>query len=208
MCLLKYSFLITISKVYFSTNSCIFPYYYALMKMKKIKRIFLVTLLALLANTGLKAQETFKSSILELKGYVYDGEEKVDGVMIRLYQNERVVKKVLTKRNAKFEFILFKNSRYKIEIVKDGYVKEFILVATKESPDYSNKKYVFEFGVDLKKLEEFKGMELTDFDYPSAKISYDVESNEYTHDKFYDKMIKTRIAKLKLMSDSKLEKGQ
>jgi hypothetical protein len=174
--------------------------------MKTIITVFIITLLILLGNENLKAQKTYGPSVLEVKGYVYEGDEKMDGALVQLYQNEKVVKKILTKGNAKFEFILFKGLRYKIDIAKDGFVKEFIIIATKNSPDFSNKKYIFEFAVDLKKVEQFEGLGFTAFDYPSAKINYSVEDNEYVYDRFYDKMIKIRIAKLKLMSESKIKK--
>ena len=54
--------------------------------------------------------------------------------------------------------------------------------------------------MDLMKTEEFEGLGLTAFDFPSAKINFSIEDDEYLHDIYYARNIKAKIKKLKEMS--------
>jgi hypothetical protein len=171
-----------------------------------IKLPFIVVMFALLtavSSEKLLAQKTtFQPSILEIKGYVNHGEEEVENAIVLLFQNNKVVKKITTKKNGKFQFLLFRDLKYVIEVLKDGFIDERIDVSTKESTDFSNKKYLYEFSIDLMKTDEFSGLGLTSFDFPSAKIIYSIEDDEYTYDSYYHKKNKLRIKKLKEMSNS------
>ena len=72
-----------------------------------------------------------KLSSLEIKGYVFEKDEKVNGAMVRLYQNNKIVQMTKTKKS-KFEFVLFSGMRYMVEVVKPGSVTERIQISTLE----------------------------------------------------------------------------
>lgn len=167
------------------------------MRNKSIALVFLLLVLNFFSHQTLSAQDVYPPSVLQLKAHVYDGEDKVEKAVIEFYQNEKLVKKMMTKKNGRFQFLLFKGNEYKVKIAKAGFVKEYIVVATKNTQDFSDKKYFFEFALDLKSVKKFKSSGVTEFDFPSAKISFSLEDDEYTHDKFYHKMVKEKIDKLK-----------
>ena len=59
--------------------------------------LFFITIL--IGSKCVKAQKIYKPSTLELKGYIYEGDEKAVGVLIELYQNGTIVEKKVTKSN-------------------------------------------------------------------------------------------------------------
>jgi hypothetical protein len=165
-------------------------------------------LLTVFSNEKLIAQKTtYKPSILEIRGYVNHGEVEIEKAIVLLYQNNKIVKKINTKKNGKFQFLLFRDLKYTIEVLKEGFVDERIDIYTKTSTDFSNKKYLYEFAIDLMKSDGFNGLGLTAFDFPSAKIIFSIEDDEYIYDSWYNKRVKTKIKKLQEMSNS-LDKNQ
>lgn len=178
-----------------------------MIKMKSVIIVSITVLLITFSNEELIAQEIkYKPSILEVKGYVNHGEEEIEKALVLLYQNNKMVKKVYTKKNAKFQFILFRDLKYTIEVIKDGFITEEIVIYTKTTNDHGTSKYIYEFSIDLMKVEEFDGLGLASFDFPSAKINFSVEDNAYTYDTYYSKWVKSKIEKLKKMSISLTKK--
>lgn len=174
-----------------------------MLKLKPTIIVLITVLLTLFSNGKLVAQETkYRPSILEIKGYVNHGEEEIEKALVLLYQNNKMVKKVNTKKNGKFQFILFRDLKYTVEVIKEGFITEEIVIATKTTNDHGNSKYLYEFSIDLMKTDEFEGLGLTSFDFPSAKINFSVEDNAYTYDTYYSKWVKSKIEKLRKMSIS------
>lgn len=173
-----------------------------MLKIKTTVIITLVIMLIVFSNERVKAQEIrYRPNILLVNGYISHGKKKIEGAIVLLYQNDKLVKKVLTEKKDQFQFLFFRDSKYMIEIIKDGYITEKILIS-KESTNFSRRKYFYIFRVDLMKIEEFKGLGLTAFDFPTAKIIFNDEDNEYVYDEDYGRIIKAEIEKLKKMSSS------
>lgn len=162
--------------------------------MKKVKGISLLLLLLILIS-GTKMPGGTKSSSLEIKGYVFKNENKVDKAMVTLYQNNKVVQKAYTKKS-KFEFILFSGLRYMVEISLDGCVTERIQISTLEKTEFSG-KYLYEFRVDMKDMDQFKGVDISDLDFPTALIQYNPDEGEYWHDEAYSNQVKKELKQLK-----------
>jgi hypothetical protein len=136
-----------------------------------------------------------KASILEIKGYVFHREEKMEKAFIKLYQNNKVVQMMYTKKAGKFQFLLFSGMQYMIEINKPGFVSERIQISTKEKTEFGG-KYLYEFRVDLMDEKKFKGVDISNLDFPTAIINYNIEEGEYMHDEAYSKQVKTDMKKL------------
>lgn len=136
-----------------------------------------------------------KTSSLQIKGYVLKNDEKVNDAGVRLYQNNLIVQKAMTKKG-KFEFILFSDMEYMVEVFKPGCVTERIQISTKEKTEFTG-KYTYEFQVDLMDLSKFKGVDISDLDFPTALIKYNTEEGEYLHDLPYSQQVKDELKKLK-----------
>lgn len=168
-------------------------------KLKSLSVLFFLFII-LISATNPSTLIT-KSSSLEIKGYVYEKNEKVDGALVKLFQNNKVVQMVKTK-SSKFQFILFSDMLYMVEISKDGAVTERIQISTEEKTQFGG-KYLYEFKVDLMSLSKFEGVDISNLDFPTALIKYDIDEGEYMHDAAYGKQVKAELKKLKLESQTK-----
>lgn len=135
-----------------------------------------------------------KSSSLEIRGYVYEDEKKVDQALVKLYQNNKMVQMSKTKKS-KFQFILFSGMQYMVEISKQGSISERIQISTKEKTEFGG-KYLYEFRVDLMKSSKYKGLDVSNLDFPTAIIQYDIDEGEYMHDEAYGKQVRADLKKL------------
>lgn len=169
--------------------------------MKKVKTLIPLLVLLIILSGAKAPNPLSKASSLEIKGYVYHNDDKVSDAEVRLYQNNRVVQKATTKKS-KFQFILFSDMRYMVEIIKEGFVTERIQISTKEKTEFSG-KYLYEFKVDLMELKKFKGVDISDLDFPTALIKYNAEEGEYLHDVTYSQQVKDQLKKLKAEAKKK-----
>ncbi|MCB0400905.1 MAG: hypothetical protein KDD41_02400, partial [Flavobacteriales bacterium] len=133
--------------------------------------------------------------MLQVKGYVFKDDVKIDDAVVKLYQNNKMVQMSKTKKS-KFEFILFSDLRYMVEISLDGCVTERIQISTMEKTEFAG-KYLYEFRVDLMDLKEFEGVDISDLDFPTALIKYNPDEGEYWHDEEYSNSVKKSMKKLK-----------
>lgn len=161
-------------------------------------RLFLLLMLPLLVLVSAKNHLLIaeKSSTLEVKGYVYQNDEKAENAEVRLYQNNKIVQRINIKKGGKFQFILFGGLAYMIEITKEDFVTERIQISTKEKTEF-NGKYLYEFRVDLKDIKSFKGVDISNLDFPTALIKYNAEEGEYMHDAVYTEKVRLELKKLK-----------
>ncbi len=142
-----------------------------------------------------------KKTTLEIKGYVFEDDNKVDGALIKLYQNNKVVQMTKTKKS-KFQFVLFSGERYMVEVVKSGAFTERIQFSTIEKTEFEG-KYTYEFRVDLENESDFEGVDVSDLDYPTAIIKYDKEEGEYMYDVDYSRQVKEKKKKIRAESIKK-----
>ncbi|MBL4667815.1 MAG: hypothetical protein JKY30_00945 [Flavobacteriales bacterium] len=170
--------------------------------MTRIKIFSVLLILFILTSSAINSTMfPAKVSSLEIKGYVYESNEKVDEALVKLYQNNKVVQMTNTKKS-KFQFILFSDMRYMVEIVKSGSITERIQISTKEKTEFGG-KYTYEFRVDLMKESKFKGVDISSLDFPTAVIKYNKEEGEYMHDAAYSKQVKLDLKKLRQEAQAK-----
>jgi len=159
-------------------------------------------MLFVVLSSAVRISETsVKASSLVIKGYVFEGNEKVDGALVKLYQNNKVVQMTKTKKS-KFQFILFSGMRYMVEIIKPGSITERIQISTEEKTQFGG-KYLYEFKVDLMSVNKFKGVDISNLDFPTAIIKYNKDDGEYKHDAAYSKQVKLELKKLRAEAQAK-----
>ena len=105
--------------------------------MKKVKIVLLLGLVLTFLTSAKISPPPAKSSTLVIKGYVFKDDKKIDNAVVKLYQNNRVVQKITSKKS-KFQFILFGDMRYMVEIDYDGCVSERIQISTKEKTELND----------------------------------------------------------------------
>ena len=164
--------------------------------MFRIKVFFWLLVLFVVLSAAIKPTLYFeKSSTLEIKGYVFHDNNKVDGATVKLYQNNKIVNIAKTKKS-KFQFVLFSGERYMVEVIKPGAFTERIQFSTVEKTEFEG-KYTYEFRVDLMNESEFEGVDVSNLDYPTAIIKYDKEEGEYIFDAAYSQQVKADLRKMK-----------
>jgi len=170
--------------------------------MTRFKVFFTLLVFLIVFSAAIKpALMPGKTSSLEIRGYVYQDDEKVDKAMVKLYQNNKIVQMAKTKKS-KFQFILFRGNQYMVEIDKVGFISERIQISTMERTEFGG-KYLYEFRVDLIKASKFKGVDISNLDFPTAIIKYNPDEGEYMHDEEYSKKVRADMRKLKLEAKSK-----
>ena len=136
-----------------------------------------------------------KASVLEMSGYVLKNDKKVEGSLVKLYQNNVIVNKLITKSNARFKFLLFSDNEYMIEVSKEGSLDERVYINTKSLHDL-NDKYYFEFIVDLMDAQKYKNVDVSSLDFPTAIIKYDAGEDEFVHDVGYTQQVRNDLKKM------------
>ncbi len=146
--------------------------------MKEVK-LYSTLILLFVIMVSAKVPAPAKSSSLEIKGYVFKDDQKVENATVKLYQHNKIV-----------------------EISLDGYITERIQISTLERTEFSG-KYMYEFRVDLMDDKEFKGVDISDLDFPTALIKYNPEEGEYLHDEDYSKSVNKQMKALKAQAKGK-----
>lgn len=136
-----------------------------------------------------------KSSTLQIKGYVFHDDKKIDNAVVKLYQNNKIVQ-ITKSKKSKFEFLLFSDLRYMVEVSLDDCITERLQISTIEKTEYAG-KYTYEFRVDLMNTDELKGVDISDLDFPTALIKYNADEGEYWHDEDYAKSVRRTMKKLR-----------
>lgn len=163
-----------------------------------MRKIFIYSILALLSifcfSSFIKSYIA-KPSVLDMSGYILYNDKKVEGALVKLYENNVIVNKMQTKANARFRFMLFSNNEYMIEVSKIGFMDERVYINTKTNADLLD-KYFFEFIVDLVDENKYKNVDASSLDFPTAIIKYDVGEDDYVHDKGYSLQVRNDLKKL------------
>ncbi len=163
--------------------------------MARVKLIVVLSLMFLVFSGAKPLKYSAKTSSLVIKGYVFKQGEKIETASVKLFQNNKVVQLTSSKKG-KFQFILFSDMEYMVEVSTKGCVTERIQISTKEKTEFAG-KYTYEFKVDLMGLSKFKGIDIASLDFPTAVIKYDKEEGEYLHDKTYSQSVKKELKRLK-----------
>jgi len=130
------------------------------------------------------ADEEF--TVLKIEGEITNKTDKLDGVLVELYEQNKMVDAFETKKNGKFKFNLYNNHIYTIQLTKEGYNTKKVTINTKVPEDYGDEiSYLFDI-----ELDEFSAVEEekeTLLEYPIAIISFDERKGEFLFNQAYTK---------------------
>ena len=94
--------------------------------------------------------------------------------------------------NKDFAYVLKRNHKYCIQVVKEGYVTRYITIDT--SLPYNvdvAPLFVFEFIMDLKRT--IKGVDDYYFDFPIAQIAFDNKIEKFDYKRKYTTVLKSKM---------------
>ena len=139
---------------------------------------------------------TAQRNSLRIDGVVKKEKEKLDGVSITVYQNDRFFAKTVTEGSGKFRFLLNYDFDYVIEFSKPGYVSKKVTVNTEGVPP-EDQDFGHEYGGwELSLFTAEDGMDMTLFAKPFVKISYNADLKKFEHDVEYTKLVKEEFEQI------------
>jgi hypothetical protein len=137
--------------------------------------------------------ETFSQEIeIKVKGHVERYGQKLEGVTVRLLRNGKEEKRIVTKSNGKYQFMLVEpNSKYLLEFTKDYHIPIKIQISTENPP----KKELVEgeFTIPIGIIERFPEMDVSFLEDPIAIIKYNPEIKTFGFDEKHLQEVKTKL---------------
>ncbi len=156
-----------------------------------------------LSNTDAKSlSDTTKNKFyyLEMKGNVRiqkgDLKEEIkplDSALITIYQGDIPYSEIFTNKKGKCFFKLPLDKTFKIEVSKQGFITKFFEVITKVPADKRG-EYSFTFDIDI--FEEVKGLDVSVLKKPIAKVSYNLNAEQFAYDVAYTNKINLDLKKM------------
>ena len=148
-------------------------------------RISLIILIILFSLPSFLYSQN-KDSFVKLRGLTEDNMRPAEDVTIRLFENNSLIKEIVTDYTGKFDFKLDTGKYYVVEMYKPGYIKKKIAFDTKV-PGKESGIWVNDFAFTL--VKECKGVDVSMLEKPMDEIKYDPRSRGFIPDKAYNKNI-------------------
>lgn len=130
-------------------------------------------------------------------GSIKSSRGKLSGVSMKIYQGEALVQQVVSGRNGSYAFFLKFNSAYKIELAKEGFIKQFITIDTHAPNDAITYSEEFLWEPDLELYPYIDGMRQDEFDFPIAEYAFDNELFRFALNKQYDGIVQDTLQETK-----------
>ena len=133
---------------------------------------------------------------VKVNGRVTLDQDRIEGAVVSLLKNSRLMQEVVTSGNGKFVFVLRPGNDYIIEVAKPGYVRKSISFSTKNVPNDKVGKGFPDFPIEFILFEELAGVNTDILNNPIGRIIYSPSSDDFTIDLDYYNTIKRDLAKL------------
>ena len=133
---------------------------------------------------------------IRVNGLVTEDQAKIDGAVISLLKNSRLMQQVVTSGNGKFVFVLKSGADYLIEVSKPGYATKSLAFSTKNVPNECVREGFPDFPIEIRLFQEVDGVSMEVLDYPVGKIIYSPLADDFTIDMEYHQSIKADLAQL------------
>lgn len=138
---------------------------------------------------------------VKLKGMIFNNTSKIKGVVVNIYDHNKLIKNIHVKSSNRFLTNLPVNTLLTIEIkAPDYHTKRFIF----DTKIPNNLKTVpkYEFDIDIFKESELSGINTSFLDFPVGLVSYDKKKKVFHRNKKYTKRMKKAYLKLWAESQS------
>ena len=133
---------------------------------------------------------------IKVNGRVTEDKEKLEGAVVSLINNSRLIQEVITSGNGKFVFVLKPGNDYLIEVAKPGYASKSITFSTRNVPEENIQNGFPDFPIEICLFQEIEGINTAVLDNPVGKIRYSAGSDDFTIDMDYHRSVKADLARL------------
>lgn len=160
------------------------------MKKSVISLISILLLITLFSSHTNRANQQNIAAF----GVIKHENEKVSGVSVKVFHQRKLVEHMVTSRNRGYGFTLEYNTDYTIEIAKEGFLKEIILIDTKVPQDVLTLGDQILWEPDFILYKIMPGMDFDEFAQPVARYTFDEEYWGFLEDKSYQASVKPMIS--------------
>lgn len=167
--------------------------------MKKSIILFFSVVLFVLSSSHYSQPE--QSNIVGF-GVIKYNNHKISGVSVKVFHNNRLIENIITGRKVGYGFSLQFNTDYIIEIVKEGFLKQTILMDTRVSEEVLayNDRILWEPDFIIYKI--MPGLEWEEFHKPIANYVFDEELWGFYEDKNYQTSVASEFNEVITQLDS------
>lgn len=161
--------------------------------MKKHKYFCLSCLLIVASLTSFVNQPNVKTIICY--GVVKHDNEKTSGVSIQIFCNDNLLDEIVTDRGGGYGFTLVPGKLYKIEVNKEGYLKEEILINTHLPDEVITMGDVPAWEPEIYIYPIMSGLEYEEFNRPIASYVFNEELWQFAEDEKYKSSVEPILSK-------------
>lgn len=148
----------------------------------------LIVLFTSLACSSASAQQT-DSRILEVTGRITDGDKKLPGCEVLVYDGNEVVGTQVTDKNGRFGLGLGLQKEFAIVFQKEGFLPKRMLVDTRgKVPAELENLVPIDMEMSMLPAEKYEGADTDVLDFPFAMVKWNrqllafVQDQQYTAD--------------------------
>jgi len=176
------------------------------MPMKTLKSILPFILLLGLFLTAEASITAGPLDSLELKGMIYNNDERVKDVVVNIYSNNELLKEIHVKSSNRFITNLPLNAMVTIEITAPNFHAKRFMIDTKVPGKLKKSQLKYDFDIDIFREKELEHVNTSFLDFPVGLVSFDERKGAFVRDKKYTKRMKKSY--LKLWSESQSAERQ
>jgi hypothetical protein len=141
---------------------------------------------AMTLGTMVIAQKESEPLTLGISGQITDGQKKLQGCSVIVYEGNEVVGQQVTDKNGKFGFALGLDKEFAVVFSKDGFQAKSILVDTRAKLP-ADLLAIAPIAMDLSLLpaSKYDGVDTDVLDFPYSIIRFDKRIMAFTQDQQY-----------------------
>tara|TARA_B110000046_G_scaffold112201_1_gene119348 strand:- start:42788 stop:43327 length:540 start_codon:yes stop_codon:yes gene_type:complete len=147
------------------------------------------------------------SDSLELKGVIFNSKAKVKGVIVNIYDHNKLIKQIDVGSSNRFVNNLPLNTILTIEITAPNFhVKRFVMDTTVPNK-IKESQLKYDFDIDIFGEDELANVNTSFLDFPVGLVSFDLKKKEFHRNKKYTNRMKKAYLKLWAESQSASRQG-
>lgn len=145
----------------------------------------LFSLLVVLLGTCVMAQPT-DSRVLEVTGRISDGDKKLAGCEVVVYEGNEIVATQLTDKSGRFGLGLGLQKEFAIVFQKEGFLPKRMLVDTRgKVPAELENLVPIEMEMSMLRAEKYEGADTDVLDFPFAMVKWNRQVLAFVQDQQY-----------------------
>jgi serine phosphatase RsbU (regulator of sigma subunit)/Tfp pilus assembly protein PilF len=163
--------------------------------MKLNTFIFRFLLLFIFLVTGSYISDTLQ---LNVQGIVTHDGKTINGAVINVILNSKIVSQVITRKNGRFDFSVNYGEDYIVEVSKEGFITKKIIISAKIDEDIIRAGGVTEgfFDLQIPMIEMIPGLNTSVFNQPVKKYVFDRNSWLFNSVKEVENQVNRQIEKV------------